>query len=320
MYSIQELSFILYNNRSLNGVIKNFLPNINPFILNKIENLLDKSKNKFISEEKMVEFNIKEIDSNATDVFVTKEDILNLTKKIKKNIGNLNENESKYLEIRNISKEIIKKWNLLGVSSIKGYRNLEIVGATCHPILRPILDDGIENGGIIIPLFENKLLVNCAIRRINSSKSLKYTLACPDISVWGLDDISIGDEIWITEGIFDMIALREMGKKAVSCSSAMWSGIQLYSVLDKKPSIINIFSDNDEVGLKTSAILQDFFFQFKINSIIWRSEIAKDAAEHFFEKNGDFLNLVQLNNIENIIEKSKDNSFDFLKHLKYRKF
>ncbi len=37
MYTIEELSFILYNNRSVNGVVKNFIPkDINPFKLNDI--------------------------------------------------------------------------------------------------------------------------------------------------------------------------------------------------------------------------------------------------------------------------------------------
>ena len=38
MYTKEELGFILYNNRSVNGSVNNFIPNtINPFKLIKIE-------------------------------------------------------------------------------------------------------------------------------------------------------------------------------------------------------------------------------------------------------------------------------------------
>ena len=123
----------------------------------------------------------------------------------------------------------------------------------------------------------------------NSSKSLKYSLACPDVPVWGLDRLSKGDEVWLAEGLFDLMALEEMGKKPVSCSSAMWSGLQLYQLLEKKPSAINIFSDNDEVGLRTSGILKSFFEMNNINCKIFISNFAKDPAEHYFQKNKNII-------------------------------
>jgi hypothetical protein len=59
----------------------------------------------------------------------------------------------------------------------------------------------------------------------------------------GLDDIHQGDEVWMCEGLFDMMVLRSIGLKAVSCSSAMWPSIQLYFLLDKKPGSINILCE-----------------------------------------------------------------------------
>lgn len=55
-YTIEELGFILYNNRSVNGVVKNFLPtDINPLVIIRIEKNLDKVKNNFLSDNRMVE-------------------------------------------------------------------------------------------------------------------------------------------------------------------------------------------------------------------------------------------------------------------------
>ena len=61
-YTIEELGFILYNNRSVNGVVKNFLPtDINPLKIIRIEKILDKVKENFSSDNRMVEVNIKEL-------------------------------------------------------------------------------------------------------------------------------------------------------------------------------------------------------------------------------------------------------------------
>ena len=47
MYTNEELGFILYNNRSVKGVVSNFLPNFNPHKLMKIESQFDKCKKMF---------------------------------------------------------------------------------------------------------------------------------------------------------------------------------------------------------------------------------------------------------------------------------
>jgi hypothetical protein len=180
--------------------------------------------------------------------------------------------------------------------------------------------DGIENGGILIPLFKNDILVNCAIRKINSSKSLKYSLACPDVPVWGLDRFGKEQEIWITEGIFDMMAIFNLGKKSASCSSGMWSGLQLYKVLEKEPSSIVVFADNDSVGLRTSAILKEFFTMNHIPTRIVISKIAKDPAEHYFQKNQTLDNLLEIDVTLDMIEEHKDDVFNFLRHMKNRKY
>lgn len=322
----EELGFILYNNRSVNGVVRNFLPKgINPFKLTKLENILKKSKSKFQSDDRMVEVNITEINQNTNDVLVTPEELKELSQYFYLKCGKFSYNETHFLLDRGINQEVMWKWRLFGLSEIKDRRHLEIIGATVHPTMSGFLNDAIESGGIVIPLFDkDENLINCAVRKISiensESKTLKYTLACPDIPVWGLDDINEGDEFWITEGIFDTMAIYELGEKSVSCSSAMWSGIQLYQLLEKKPKMIKFFSDNDEVGLRTSAILSDFFNQYDIETKIFISEDYKDASELYFLKKMNLSTLKEIEVTDDMINLNKDNSFNFIEHLKNRKF
>ena len=322
----EELGFVLYNNRSVNGVVKNFIPkNINPFKLIRLERILKDSKSKFQSDDRMVEVNMKEIDSNSIDISIIPKDLSDLTDEFYLNVGKFSDNEINFLLDRGINQEVMWKWKLFGLSQITDRRQLEIIGATVHPSMIGFLEDAIENGGVIIPLFdENKNLINCAVRKISiensNSKTLKYTLACPDVPVWGLDQIEEGDEFWITEGVFDTMAIYELGEKSVSCSSAMWSGIQLLQLLEKKPKMIKFFSDNDEVGLRTSAILQDFFSQYNIPSKVYISDKYKDASELYFLKKMDLSTLKEIKITDEMINLNKDESFNFIEHLKRRKF
>jgi hypothetical protein len=320
MYTKEELGFILYNNRSVTGVVNNFIDNkTNPFDIIRIENLLKESKSLFQHDSQMVEIDINQLHTKENDVLVTKEDLENLTQLFQDNIGTFNPVEYDYLMSRGIGEKKIIRYDLLGLSSITDNRHLEIIGASCHPILKGIFDDGIGRGGIIIPLYESGKLKNCAIRRLDSSKALKYSLSCPDIPVWGLDWCKPGCEVWICEGLFDMIALHSLGKPAVSCSSAMWSSIQLNKVLKIKPSVINIFSDNDSVGLRTSGILKDFFQKFDIPTKVFKSLKAKDPAEHFLQKENKLTDIVEIFPKPEDLIKS-DESFNFIEYLKNRKF
>lgn len=324
MYTNEELGFILYNNRSVKGVVNNFLPkDINSFKLIDLESKFSKIKEEYFNH-KMVEVDVSELDIDAQDEIVTPSDLEEISEDIKYSIGLFNPTEYEYLINRGIGDDSIKKWNLLGLSSIKDREILRRIGATCHPTLRKFLVDGIEGGGIVIPLFKNDILINCSIRKISienaDRKTLKYSLACPDIPVWGIDDIKKGDEVWITEGIFDMIALRNMNKKSISCSSGIWSGLQLYQLIEKKPLKIVIVSDNDEVGFRTSAMLRDLFSVYKIESKILVSKFAKDPAEHYFQKNRGIDELDEINITKEMIISKNDNSFNFINHLKSRNF
>lgn len=324
MYSKEELSFILFNNRSVNGVVRNFLPtNVNPYKLISLEENFEKIKSMY-NTPKLIEVNSKELDLSSKDEIVTKKQLEELTDLILENVGSFNEREYDYLINRGVGEMTILSNKLLGLSSIKDKEHLRVLGATVHPILRNFLDDGLKGGGIIIPLFEDGKLVNCSIRKISlensDTKTLKYSLACPDVPVWGLEEISENSEIWLTEGIFDMIAVNKMGKNGVSCSSAMWSGIQLYQVLKKNPSNIVIVADNDAVGLRTASILKDLFEYYLIQTKVVVSKFAKDAAEHYFQKMRNSDDLIEVEITDDMIIDSREVSFDFLKHLKNRSF
>ena len=320
-YTVEQLGFILYNNRSVDGVVKNFLDkSIDPNRLIDIEKKFDWCKSLYSNLEKMVEVDLSLLDPNGDDEVVTPKQISELSDLVLSNIGKFSDNEKNFLTNRNIDSEIIKKYQLLGLSNFTNVEHLRIIGATCHPILRTFLKDGIEEGGVVFPLFEDGKLINCSIRRITDVGKLKYTLAVPDVPVWNIENIEVGDEVYICEGIFDMIALIENGFNAVSPSSAMWSGIQLYKLLDKKPSRVTIFCDNDRVGLKTGIVLSKFFNLVGIESKTIHSKFCKDAAEHFFEKGYKIDDLENIKIDRKMIEDKDDNSFDFLRYLQKRKF
>jgi hypothetical protein len=324
MYSKEELSFILFNNRSVNGVVRNFLPtNVNPYKLISLEENFEKIKSMY-NTHRLIEVNSKELDLSSKDEIVTKEQLEELTDLIIENVGSFNEREYEYLIKRGVGEMTILSNKLLGLSSITDKEHLRILGATVHPILRNFLDDGLKGGGIVIPLFEDGKLVNCSIRKISlensDTKTLKYSLACPDVPVWGLEQIEEDTEIWLTEGIFDMIAVNKMGKNGVSCSSAMWSGIQIYQVLQKNPSNIVIVADNDEVGLRTASILKDLFEYYLIQTRVLVSKFAKDAAEHYFQKTRNLSDFIEIDITDDMIISTNDDKFNFLDHLKNRTF
>ena len=319
-WSPQQLAFILYNNRSVEGVVSNFISDkIDGLELIQIESKLDWSKSFYERNQRFIEIESNKLDLTCDDVIVKPEDIHNLTDIVLKSHINLSGIELEYLVNRGITEDVISQYKIGGLSNIKDYSHLTILNATCHPVLRPVLEDGIEGGGIIIPLFEDNKLVNCAIRKISDIGKLKYSLACPDIPVWGLNDIEEKDEIWICEGLFDMMALRSEGKKAVSVSSAMWSGLQLYSLIKKKPGFINILFDNDQVGMKTGAILTRFFNIMGLKNKTWNCKSGKDAAEVIFEKKLGLSDIESISITKEMIGK-QDDSFNFLKYLENRKF
>jgi hypothetical protein len=320
-YTKEQIGFILYNNRSVDGVVKNFFDkSIDPYKLIEIEKKFDWCKSLYSNLEKMVEVDLSLLNPDGDDIKLHPNQLEDLTTHVLSNIGKFTKSELDFLLNRGITNNIIQEYNLLGLSQFTDSEHLDIIGATCHPILRAFLKDGINEGGIVFPLIRDNKLVNCSIRRITDVGKLKYTLAVPDVPVWGLSDINEKDEIWICEGIFDMISLRQFGYKSVSPSSAMWSGIQLYQLIEKKPGLINIFCDNDRVGLKTGLVLSKFLNLVGIPYKTIHSKYCKDASEHLLEKKLPLEDFEEIKINRKMVEDKDDNSFDFLKYLQKRKF
>ena len=182
-YSIEEIGFILYNNRSVKGIISNFLDkSMDPIKLIQIEKKFDWVKSLYSNLEKMVEVDLSLLNPEADDEIVTPNQLSELTDFFKTNIGKYSEKEEEFLTNRKIPVEVCNKWGFLGLSNFTNRENLRRIGATCHPILSSFLQDGIEEGGIVQPLFKDDILINCSIRRISDVGKLKYTLVLDDLS------------------------------------------------------------------------------------------------------------------------------------------
>lgn len=318
-YSDKQLAFIAYNNRSVEGVVSNFIPkglDINK--LNLIEHKLEWSKSFFNSKQKFIEIKSSDLNLDVEDIIVNPMDVESLTSKFYQSQNNFIKSEFEFLSNRGLSESVIKKYRLGSLSYFQEIEDLNVLNATCHPVLNRILKDGLEEGGILIPLFREDKLVNCAVRKISNVGKLKYTLTCPDIDVWGLDSLQENQEVWICEGLFDYMALSQF-VNCVSVSSAMWSGIQLYKLLEKKPKCIKILCDNDQVGLKTGAILNKFFNIVGIKNYTYKCKSGKDASEILFEKKLDLADIEEIKISKDQLN-IDDSSFDILAYLQSRKF
>ena len=318
-WKTDELAFILYNNRSVEGVVQNFIPsNMNWELLDDIESKIEWVQNIY-QEDRMVEVEKSKIDMNAGDIIVTPLDLSNLSDLVLEAHKNISDLERNWLNARGINNDMIDTYKLAGMSQISDHRALEVLNCTVHPLLAPILSDGLSGGGILIPLFEDGKLVNCAIRKLSDVGKLKYGLSCPDMSVWNIKNVK-SDEIFICEGLFDMMALVKQGKDAISVSSAMWSGLQLLKVIEYYPKNITIWADDDQAGLRCAKVLQRFFAMYGIRCKTVKSKVAKDAAEHFLEKQLTWDDVEDINITREMISSKEDMSFNFLKYLNERKF
>ena len=318
-----EINYIIYNNRSTK-LVENFLPKVNLLKFLEIERKLNHVNSLFPSLFK-INFNESDFVSDYKDILYTKEDISLLKDKILNNSKNIsNSVEYKYLIDRGLNIDIIKKYNIGYISDNWSKRELDIIGFSEHTLFKNILNQ-FDQIGIIIPLFDSQgVLINICSRKLESG-IIKYTLAVPDVHIWGIENMNEGEECWICEGVFDYIGLNENGfKNPLSVASASWSTIQLYQLLDKKPSLINIFSDYDYTGLRSSLVLDKFFILNGIRTKTWVSNSCKDASEHFFERKlsveeveeikitTDLLDLISID-IENIKK-------DYISYLKVKTF
>ena len=102
-YTIEQLGFILYNNRSVEGVVQNFLdPTINPFRLIQIEKKFDWCKSLYSNLEKMVEVDLSLLKPDSDDEIVTPEQLESVSELTLSNLGKFSNVEKDFLIKRNI--------------------------------------------------------------------------------------------------------------------------------------------------------------------------------------------------------------------------
>ena len=320
MLSKKEINFLLFNNRSIN-IINNFIDwSFFDETLIEIEKQMRFIKSGFnsvfleIDTDEILLDKINDIDYSVNDL----QKYTNIINDSHEHLLNSKNNEYKWLIDRGINESIIKEYKLGSLTYIDDKDVLEKIGSSCHPSLSKMLVDDNDNG-IIIPLFKDNKLINITTRKILDKGKLKYTQSCPELDIWYSDDM-VGDEIWISEGIFDMYALKEQNKQCMSVSSAMWSSLQLYKVLKQNFTKINIFCDNDKIGLRTGKILQRFFTFNNIECKTYISEECKDASEHFLEKKLTFDTVKEITITNELIDQQSDQKFDFIEYIKNRKF
>lgn len=321
MYSTKQIAFILYNNRSVEGTVFNFLPRyrLDPDRLNELEDMFAWC-DRMYRDEQTVMVNGVDLDMTAPDLVVTPKMVSDCAGGVMKAHQRLLDGgpELDWLLSRGIGRDIIGDMRLGSLSHIvKEHPDmLAPLGVSIHPSLRNLLSDDVSEGGILIPLFNGDELWNCTTRRISDVGKLKYTQACPDLDVWGL---GAKGEYWVSEGLFDAAAIRSTGRLSASVSSAMWSMPQLIQLMDRAESV-NIFADRDRVGLRSAAVMKRFFNMNRLPCRTYVSEHAKDPAEHFLEKKLDWSTVVEIDITPELIGKSPDMTFNFTKYLKNREF
>lgn len=335
----EDIPFIIYNNRSVGGVVTNFLPTIKlPW------DELSELEKRFAWCDAAFDYcktvTIPEADLNRDydDIRYGPGDLEPCSDLISQSFAKLLDpstdgelSDRVWLERRGIGEHYIGKYFLGSLSYIVGNatpRQLDVLGITCHPMLNNILDDDLTGGGIVIPLFRDGQLANVTVRRISDVGKLKYTQSCPDMHVWGLDDLSEHHPTWMVEGLFDMMAVNESVspyssvcvRQAVSVSGAMWSVPQLMQLMAKSGPYINILADNDKVGLRSAGVLQRFLSMCGFTVRVYVSTGAKDACEHFLEMGLSWDEMEEIRVTREMIELKEEMSFNFLKYLKNRKF
>ena len=315
MYTIEEINHIIYNNRTINGVVKNFTTKLNLKELNLLSEIENQMKfiNKLISKDSSIIIDKEKLDLNLPDIELYPEQLKN----IKVSSRDFSHLELKLLQKKNIPQHIIDEYDISSLSQFKDLKTLEILGVTTHPILKRLIGDGVSDG-LIIPLYKNDVLINTVFRKTNNSVKLKYGITVPSLNLWG-DEILKNDKIWLCEGLFDMMAIRDQGLKCVSASSCSLNDYHYFEIIKNKPKYINIFADNDISGYRSALKSKKLFGLNGIICKIYSSKKAKDAAEHFFELGLSWNDVEEIEITSDMINRDNE-ELDFLKYLENRIF
>jgi DNA primase catalytic core len=140
-----------------------------------------------------------------------------------------------------------------------------------------------ENSFIVLPVIENNKVLTFMFRNLDDSSEYKYIYSAePDKSlvdvVYNYNPYDQSTEIYVTEGIFDAIALYGIGIKNVVSLLGLNINEKKLSKLNKY-SVINLALDTDRSGYKTALkTAQYFMLQNKIVYIILNTPY-KDVDE-----------------------------------------
>ena len=325
-YTVEQINHIVYNNRSYEGVTKNFTKKLTLPELNLLLEIGNKIKfiNKIVNKEDFIIIDKEKLNLNSTDIEMYPHQLEN----IKVSSRNFSDIERRLLDKKNIPNHIIEKYDISPISQFKDIETLKILGVTSHPMIEGLLGDGVSDG-LIIPLYNDGKLVNSVFRKTNELYDKmdnipakfggnKYGISVPSLDLWG-DEILEGDEIWLCEGLFDMMALRDQGKRCVSASSCSLNDFQYFKIVKNKPKLVNIFTDNDVPGYRSAMKSQKLFGLNGIECRVYSSLKAKDAGEHFFQLELDWSSITEIRITSDMINRECQ-TIDFLKYLEEKKF
>jgi DNA primase len=111
---------------------------------------------------------------------------------------------------------------------------------------------------LLIPIYENRILVNVECRDFTSKSSKKviYPRGCKSDLVFNLDRLDKDKPIYLTEGIMDLPNLFNLGERNIG--SIFGTGLTK-SQIEFLRSIKNIvyLPDNDEPGFKVLDLLEE---------------------------------------------------------------
>jgi hypothetical protein len=312
-YTTDSINHIVYNNRSYEGVVQNFMPknlsHSDIFLLLEIDKQL-KFVNKLVNKNTSIIIDRFKLDLNQPDFELLPHQIRN----IKISSRAFDNQELELIEKKKIPWDIIEKYDISPLSQFD-LKTLELLGVKTHPILEKLIGDGISSG-LIIPLYKNGKLANSVFRKTESLTKLKYGITVPSLDLWGDEEY---EEVWLCEGLFDMMALRDQGRKCVSASSCSLNDFQYYKIIKNRPKIVNIFTDKDVSGFRSALKSQKLFGLNKIPSRIYCSDTSKDAAEHFFERRDGWDKIKEIRITSEMINR-EDDVVDFIEYLRKRQF
>lgn len=206
-----------------------------------------------------------------------------------------------YIDAREVDYSLLTRQDMLDLFIIPGDHVIKALWYNTQWLIDDKCDE-LKVCGPVFPDYRFGRLVGFCIRNITSDKRFeaqaKYTFSCQDAFLYGFDLYEPDDTIVITEGVFDAIALRSIGYKAIAIGSAYPTVLQL-GCLAAKYSKFSCCFDDDFYGWIGAYVVANCF---KIDEVMLPSH--KDAAESILEKaDTSFINISKHDLARKIIDR-----------------